>query len=252
MDEKTKLYIFDKKEVALLFIFMVLIAVTSFVFGVRIGKNYSYKMAGFEKVDQQRVDLLSAQEEKVVKVVKEQKIKPKTEKEKVIDKTYDKLKLEFDKLDEQSIGTEKKVDSEPVESDDIKPNVESSTKQQDSAPIEMTEKADVANLPKTSVKAPTEEVSGKVADSKFKNDKLKDKFTIQLGSHRSIKDAEKFADGFRIRGYNPIISEVELQGQGIWFRVSLGVFDNIGDAKKYIVKEKALLQGQDYVINRFD
>jgi hypothetical protein len=49
MDSKTKLYVFAKKEVGLIFIFMILIAITSFVLGVKIGKNYSLEMAGVTK-----------------------------------------------------------------------------------------------------------------------------------------------------------------------------------------------------------
>lgn len=78
------------------------------------------------------------------------------------------------------------------------------------------------------------------------------KFTIQLGSYDQVGDAQKFADGFRIRGYNPIINEVELKGRGTWYRVSLGVFDNASEAKEYILQEKTLFEGQDYVIARFD
>ena len=78
------------------------------------------------------------------------------------------------------------------------------------------------------------------------------KFTIQLGSHNDLKEAEKFADGFRIRGYNPIINEVELRSRGTGYRVSLGVFDSVTEAKEYIFQEKSLFQSQDYVIAKFD
>ena len=67
-----------------------------------------------------------------------------------------------------------------------------------------------------------------------------------------MEDAEKFANGFRVRGYNPVINEVEIENRGSWFRVSLGVFDTIEDTKEFIIKEKSLFQGMDYVIGRFD
>ncbi|CAN0060821.1 unnamed protein product [Chrysoparadoxa australica] len=83
-------------------------------------------------------------------------------------------------------------------------------------------------------------------------DKFSGKYTIQLGSHRSVEEAEAFAEGFKVRGYNPIINEVEIPNRGIWYRVSLGVFDTITDAKDYVKKEQSLFQGQDYVFVRFD
>ena len=82
-------------------------------------------------------------------------------------------------------------------------------------------------------------------------DDYRGKHTIQLGSYRSIEDAKRFADGFRVRGYNPIINEVEVKKR-TWYRISLGVFDTMSAAKKYISKEKILFQGQDYVIAQFD
>ena len=83
-------------------------------------------------------------------------------------------------------------------------------------------------------------------------DQVKGKFTIQLGSYQSINDAESFADGFRVRGYKVIVNEVELRGRGIWFRVSLGIFDSVSEAKSYVLREKVLFKGQDYVIGRFN
>ena len=83
-------------------------------------------------------------------------------------------------------------------------------------------------------------------------DQVRGKFTIQLGSYQSIADAQSFADGFRVRGYKVIVNEVELNGRGIWFRVSLGIFDSVSEAKSYVLREKVLFKGQDYVIGRFN
>lgn len=77
-------------------------------------------------------------------------------------------------------------------------------------------------------------------------------YTIQLGSYPQEADAIKFADGFRIRGYNPILSEVRIPDKGIWYRVSLGTFTTVAQAKEYISKEESLFQGQDYVITEFN
>ena len=71
-------------------------------------------------------------------------------------------------------------------------------------------------------------------------DPMKGKVTIQLGSYQSVEDAEKFAEGFRVRGYNPIISKVQVKGRGLWFRVSLGAFDTVSDAKDFAKQEESL------------
>lgn len=74
------------------------------------------------------------------------------------------------------------------------------------------------------------------------------KFTIQLGSYPSVDEAKQFAEGFTIRGYSPIINESTIEGKGTWYRVSLGLFGSVEEAKTYIKNEQSLFSGQDYVI----
>jgi len=78
------------------------------------------------------------------------------------------------------------------------------------------------------------------------------KFTVQLGSYRSYGDAEKFADGFRIRGYEPVIQEIQVKEKGMVYRVSIGVFTSQNEANEYVLSEKSLFQGQEYLIVKFD
>ncbi len=221
MDEKTKLFVFAKKEIALIFIFMVLVAIISFVLGVKIGKKYSYQAAGLTQADQQRVDLLSTQEEVVEDIVKTSEQHSKEEDSQIIESTDDKLKEEFEKLNK----SEDKYINEPEPS-----------KVEDSVGVAETENS----------------VSKDMLNALKKKDELSGKYTIQLGSYRKLEEAEKFADGFRIRGYNPIINETNLKERGVWFRISLGIFNTASEAKDYIIKEKSLFQGTDYVIGHFD
>jgi septal ring-binding cell division protein DamX len=74
------------------------------------------------------------------------------------------------------------------------------------------------------------------------------KFTIQLGSYPTLEEAKQFAEGFSVRGYSPIINETQLEGKGTWYRVSLGLFNTVDEAKTYIKGEQSLFSGQDYVI----
>lgn len=225
MDEKTKLYVFEKKEVALIFIFMILIAITSFMFGVRVGKNYSYQASGFSTEDRQNVDLLSGQEEMVNKVVEDRKqgeekgLSPEELKEKMHESLKAKIEDELNRENQPQVETPKVEDK----------------------PMDATKPLNNTDLIDESAKAPAPS-----------NDQYTGKFTIQLSSHRSKGEAEEFANGFTIRGYDPIINEVQISGRGTWYRVSLGVFETAGQAKNYIAKEKELFQGQDYVIGRFD
>jgi cell division septation protein DedD len=201
--EEPKIVIFAKKEVFLIFICMVLIALLSFLMGVRIGKYYSLEKVGINKEDIQEVSLRAKLEKEMVRTPSSApETKPTPQKE--IESSTQKLTQEFAALTEES---------KPVER----------------APSALTPKVE---------EKPISEFSGK--------------FTIQLGSYRSYGDAEKFADGFRVRGYEPIIQEMEIKNKGMMYRVSVGVFTNQNEANEYIVSEKSLFQGQEYLIVKFD
>lgn len=196
MDSKTKLYVFAKKEVALIFIFMILIAITSFVMGVKIGKNYSMELAGIAPEDQKKVVELLSKKEEDLEAIK------------------------------------KNAEAHTVESGDIEHKLQEKISAEFGAPN-----------PNMSSEKPHEE-----AATSTSKDGLSGKFTIQLGSHRTLKEAEEFAEGFKARGYDTIINQIEIKGKGTWYRVSLGAFANMDEAKSYISKEKTLFIGQDYTI----
>jgi cell division protein FtsN len=209
MDSKTKLYVFAKKEVALIFIFMILIAITSFIMGIKIGKKYTYDVAGITHEDQQKVvDLLSKNEEDLEKLKKNE---------------------EAHKVDSADI--ENKLQEKISDEFGVHAPAGTATHDPHAAPIMSTEAKPHEAAP---VKHGTDNLSGKM--------------TIQLGSHRTLKEAEDFSEGFKARGYDPIINQIEIKGKGTWYRVSLGAFSNSEEAKAYIAKEKTLFIGQDYTI----
>ena len=206
MDSKTKLYVFAKKEVALIFIFMILIAITSFVLGVKIGKSYSLEMAGITKEDQKKVvELLSTKEEALDDINKNAEAHV-VESSDIENKLQEKISAEFGSSQASGHGA-----------------------------------SDAGHGANMSTDKSSHETNAS-------HDGLNGKFTIQLGSHRTLKEAEDFAEGFKARGYDPIINQIEIKGKGTWYRVSLGAFSNSEEAKSYIAKEKTLFIGQDYTI----
>ncbi len=244
MDEKTKLYVFSKREVALIFLFMFLIALTSFVFGVKIGKSYSYGQAGLSPADRERVELLSGQEEAVNEVVDEVEKEQgsKNDSQGLAPDMEDLNKKLEQHIKEETTGEKKRVTSPTEGQEAFKEEIND----QQGASNQMVEPAPGVTIP--SPKA--EQVTG--SESQSQKDNYSGKYTIQLGSHRSIEEAQDFAEGFRVRGYNPIVNEVEIPGRGIWYRVSLGAFQSITEAKEYVKKEDSLFQGQEYVFVRFE
>jgi cell division protein FtsN len=265
MSEKTKVYIFERFELALIFLLIILVAVTSFVLGVKFGKTYSYQQAGLTKADRERVELLSASEEQVNQTVAKSQSAERPEhaldKNNLLRQNDARLSQKIAAAIESNTATPAAEVFRPapeyVQANNARPADPAATiAPENKKGVFVTNTRDAYNLPMDKQINQDEDEVVKVTPTATvpPRPNLSGKYTIQLGSHRDRKDAEKFAEGFRIRGHNPIISEVELKEKGgTWYRVSIGVFDTITEAKDYIInQERALFQGQDYVIGRFD
>ena len=224
MEDKTKFYIFDKKEIALIFVFMILASIITFILGVKFGLNYSYNSSGLTAEDRRVVELKSSTEEDVQDLQKKHMAKQIN-----VDETYSQLKDEFDRLGEKDNSLK------------------------DSEPVEVLEDESPEKLHKIVEKVQVSENS-EVNVLKSKDDMFYNKYTIQLGSYRSLDEAKEFAGGFKVRGYDPIVNQVSIPSKGgVWYRVSLGIFDTSSDAKKYITEHHSLFQSHnDYVIGKFD
>ncbi len=224
MEEKSKVFVFDKMEVALVLVFTVVVASLSFVFGVKVGKSFSYQEAGLGKQERELVDYKSVQEEEAQAIFDKMEKEP-IKKEEVSDVSMDELKKEFEHLDAGTLAPQPKQETKVV-----------------------TIKEDMNRLDSDSASA-TEKLPEGVQEGKKAD--FVGKYTIQLGSYRTLEEAQSFAEGFAARGYNPIINEVDLQGRGVWFRVGLGSFQSVAAAKDYIQNESSLFNGQEYVITEF-
>ncbi|MBD65817.1 MAG: hypothetical protein CME62_11460 [Halobacteriovoraceae bacterium] len=226
MEEKdNKLFVFERKEVVLIFVFIVMIAAIAFTMGVRVGKKLSLKEDGYTKEDIQNINLKSVEEEKVNTIVDEDanpsNLDPAVAKEQQDKDLEARLKAEMEKLarEETKMPDKIEIEEEPVEE------------------IPAEDNTVTTNEP--------------LKDIYNQNRDYKGKFTIQLSSHQSEAEAKEFADGFILQGYDVIINEVVIPGKGVWFRVSIGAFDSKDEAKEYLVKEQNIFQSKDYVIRQF-
>jgi cell division protein FtsN len=198
MEENNKVVIFEKKEIILVFIFVVVLIITSFTLGIRLGKKLAFSDSGIKEEDVKTVELKSTDEEDVEATVTEDaKLTDEEKLKKLMDESKNKLSEEL-----QKFSTEQKLVS-------TEPTKETATE----------------------------------------GTKVDGKLTIQLGSYNTAEEAKQFAEGFTVRGYNPIINEVTIEGKGTWYRVSLGIFKTVEEAKAYIKQEQSLFSGQEHVIS---
>ncbi|WP_127714475.1 SPOR domain-containing protein [Halobacteriovorax sp. HLS] len=223
MDDKTKLYVFAKKEVFLIFVFMILISLTSFLLGVKIGVNNSFEQSGYTVEDKVKVDILSPDEEKVNELEEATKKNDEETYKALKEKTDNSLKM---KMEKEFLNENSKFNSSDT------PAAQDVVKNNEIAVVEKNEK-------QIEVPAP-------------KSDDFTGKHTIQVGAFPSLDEAESFAKGFKARGYTPIINEAVIPNRGTWYRVSLGVFDNVSDAKDYVLEHKSLFESSEYHFKQFE
>lgn len=198
MEDNAKVFVFEKKEIFLIFVFVVIMSVTCFTLGVNLGKKLALEKSGITEVDTKTVEMKSTLEEDVEEKLAQPQLSDEEKLKQLMEESKEKLNTEL----QQFSGEDKKVEA--------------------AAPA------------KSEVSTASKETG---------------KFTIQLGSYSTMEEAKQFAEGFTVRGYNPIINEVIISGKGTWYRVSLGLFENVQEAKDYVKKEATLFQGQDYVIS---
>lgn len=237
MNDKSNFYVFEKKEILLVVVFVILVAVTSFFFGLKIGSNYAFEKAGCadeaEKVldtpvsKSDKVDLTSPEEEKVQELVQEQS-------------SNNVSKEDLNKRIEESLKEKmvKEFSNENREFNDLDAGT-----QQPEQRVEQREEEPAAQV---------QEAVNQVEQSNASDDEYTGKYTIVVGSFESIDDAKEFAEGFRVLGFSPIINEKDIPGKGNRFRVSLGAFERMIEATQYIKKNRSLFAGRDKFITKFD
>lgn len=211
MQDNAKVFVFEKKEIFLIFVFVLIMSGTCFTLGVNMGKKLALEKAGVTAADVKTVEMKSGVEEDVEKAVDSDTLSEDEKTEKLMEDSKSKLNEEL----------------KTFSADEPKPTASAATMP--------------AAKPLGTVAAPTTQVTSANAYT--------GKFTIQLGSYNTQDEAKQFAEGFTVRGYNPIINEVIIPDKGTWYRVSLGIFETTAAAREYIKKEATLFQGQDHVIS---
>jgi septal ring-binding cell division protein DamX len=204
MEDNAKVFVFEKKEIFLIFVFVVIMSVTCFTLGVNLGKKLALDKSGVTAADLKTVEMKSSQEEDVEATMDAPQLSDEEKLKQLMEESKEKLNTELQQFSAQ----------EPK--------------------LESAEAATPAVQPKSEVSVANAQTG---------------KYTIQLGSYATMDEAKQFAEGFTVRGYNPILNEVIIADKGTWYRVSLGLFGTVAEAKEYVKKEATLFQGQDYVIS---
>jgi septal ring-binding cell division protein DamX len=120
MEENNKVAVFEKKEIIIVITFVIVLIITSFTLGIRLGKKLAFTEAGITPADVKEVELKSGLEEDAEATITEDS---KLSDEEKLKKLMDESKVRLsDELEKFSHDTPAK-DSAPAEATEAKSNM---------------------------------------------------------------------------------------------------------------------------------
>ena len=226
-EDNSKLFVFDKKEVILIFVFVLVIIVTSFTLGVRVGKGLSLKTDGFTKEDiAKTIDLKSVEEEQADTILNDK-----------VDTA-----IEESMMNDQTESTEKLNDLADPERLD-KEFSDISIDKEDSLESQMP-----SDLKKKEI---TDTINDKPLDNELtpkEGSQFQGKFTINLASRKTREEAQEYAAPYMASDLEVVINKVNTTSKGIWYRIGIGTFDTYNEAKSFLEKNPIFFKGKKYWI----
>lgn len=99
MEENNKVIVFEKKEIILVLIFVLVLIITSFTLGIRLGKKLAFSDAGIKDEDVKAVELKSTVEEDAEATISEDaKLTDEEKLKKLMDESKSRLTDELEKF----------------------------------------------------------------------------------------------------------------------------------------------------------
>jgi len=209
VDQKRRLFIYDRKEVGVLILLGVGVALFAFTLGVHLGKQVVPKPT--ESLGEAKpIEPLTPGEVQApnrIEVAQEVKNIPAA-----VDETLDQSLR--DEIAKTGMKVEKARQVELPK--DVRPE---------------GSKPEVGHQPSHEV-APAKSVKKTVVASEDSMAAAASRFTLQVGSYPSLREAEPELLKLNENGLRAEVREVELTGKGKWFRLFVGQFDTVKDAEK--------------------
>lgn len=81
------------------------------------------------------------------------------------------------------------------------------------------------------------------------SEKDKAQFTIQVGSHQDMDEANKQAEKLRAAGFEPRVVSVEIPKRGRWYRVQVGYFNDRSEANRFGSQIVAKGAAENFVVS---
>jgi cell division protein FtsN len=208
VDQKRRLFIYDRKEVGILILLGVGVALFAFTLGVHLGKQVVPQKLESAVESGATEPVAAASEQPPVRgeIAQEVKNVPAA-----MDETLDQsLRDEIAKTGLQ-LDSGRQVDL---------PTEVRSAGIRKAEPAPAVSPRSVDARPKTAAQSSAQPSTPRV----------KGKYTLQVGSFPNLRDAEPELLKLNENGLRAEVREVEIAGKGKWFRLFVGQFDSVKDA----------------------
>ena len=80
-------------------------------------------------------------------------------------------------------------------------------------------------------------------------EKQKGLYTLQVGSHQDIAEANNQAEKLRAAGFEPRVVSVEIPKRGLWYRVQVGDFSNRDEANRFGATLRAKSLADNFIVS---
>lgn len=202
MDQRQKLFIYDRKEMAVLVLLGIMVALFAFTLGVHLGKR-----VGSNNLAEHAAEATPAQT--------------------VADAIPDRQDFV-----EQSDGVANAVDetlNQALHEEVARTGIKLDTPRQVELPTETVSKNAGATDLGSRRPEPSVELKAIAAASRPSPN---GKFTLQVGSHRALTDAKEQIEALESLGEKPFLRPVMLEKKGKWYRVYVGGFESSSEAER--------------------
>jgi septal ring-binding cell division protein DamX len=246
MEQKQRFFIYGRKEMGVLVLLGLLVAIFAFTLGVHLGKRVTPKAGGGPVAETSALPTLPD------KVPNQQEI------------------------GEESKNTGQRADEalgQALHEEVLKTGIKLDQGKTMDLPKESKgEKADKSDKPvkagePTSANASKDEKSGR--DLKVRLDETEDsaaeenrsahhgstaavvgKYTLQIGSYPSLREAQQSISELPEKGLKPFIKSADIKGKGKWYRVFAGVYGTRQEAETAGVRMKAERTINSFVVSK--
>ena len=254
MEQKQRLFIYDRREVVILVTLGMMVAAFAFTLGVHLGKKVTTKALTSATAEVPQTPTLQdnvpnrqelTEQARSAQQAADDELSHTLHEE--VEKTGIKLKTPR-QVDLPSSVKSKNAGATTVKTEAVAPVPQPVSPKKD---IEELNKAADAISTKDSAKEPDDGSSSQASDNSAA-ESAHGKYTLQIGSFPSAEEAKSKMDELRAQGLRPFVRSADVRGMGKRFRLFVGDFSSREDADKAGKKYQSESLIESYLVSHSD